>query len=72
MTCNIDRRGRWARGILGVLIVLGALAWHLALPDVDLWIHGLRLLMGIVGLLTMLGGFIGWCAIRALGFRTPI
>jgi len=70
--CNIDKRGRWARSILGIALMIGALLWHFAMPEADLWMHLLHLLIGLVGAFSLFQGLIGWCAVRAVGFKTSI
>ena len=75
MQCNIDRRGRVLRTTMGVvtdLIGTGlVLAWALgALPDAwALW-AGIAALLG--GGFMIFEGVNGWCAVRAMGFKTPI
>ena len=72
MTCNIDKRGRWARGIPGALLVIGALVWHLMVPDAGIWMHLVHLAIGLVGAFMVFQALVGWCAIRAMGFKTPV
>ncbi|MBU0640486.1 MAG: hypothetical protein KKB50_16610 [Planctomycetes bacterium] len=71
---NIDGRGRVARGISGLLFLLGValLVW-------DGWpIRGSWLRWGACGVLTLLGTFqlfeavAGWCVTLALGYKTPM
>ncbi len=72
MTCNIDKRGRRLRSSFGVFLMSGALLWHLAMPDAALWVHAIHLLIGLVGAFSLFQGLVGWCAIRAMGFKTPV
>ncbi|MEM6560258.1 MAG: hypothetical protein AAF656_01550 [Planctomycetota bacterium] len=73
MTCNIDAKGRLIRGILasGALIVAGVLGVLWA------WPSGSVLPWLVVAAAVALGCFgmyeakRGWCAARALGFKTP-
>ncbi len=73
LACNINRKGRWFRAVSGVLVI--AVAGGIALADSS-WSPTLR--WAIAGVLALLGAFqifeasMGWCAVRALGFRTPI
>lgn len=75
LTCNIDARGKRARLIYGVLmIILGiVLAAVWAWPDAQAWWKWLVVVACIVG-----GGFAvfearaGWCVIRAMGIKTPM
>ena len=73
LTRNIDRRGRLARAVSGALfLAAAALVVWLGLPA------GAWLRWTLVVLLALCGGFqvfeacVGWCATRALGFRTPM
>ena len=75
MQCNIDARGKAARLKAGlVAVVLGAILLGLALaagvgPGWLAWVG-----LGLVAA----GGFgifearAGWCAVRAMGIRTPL
>lgn len=75
MQCNIDRKGRWARIITGfvcdtigaVLVVLAIVGWG------SFWlllVTGLFLIAA--GAFMIFEGAVGWCATRALGFKTPM
>lgn len=86
--CNIDRRGRTIRTIAGaatLLIGLALLAAPLALgggePDAAtpqevagrnaaLLIGGIAACCG--GAFMLFEGLVGWCAVRAMGFKTPV
>ena len=73
MPCNIDRRGRAARvavGAVTALVGLGLFAlWYLRGPDWLAW-PAAGCVLG--GNFAMFEGAIGWCAVRAMGFRTPL
>ena len=62
---NIDRRGRWARAIIGSVLAMGGL-----------FAGGQVLWLGVV--LILAGGFVlfeavrGWCVMRACGIRTRL
>ena len=74
LTCNIDQRGKTARFVLGAFIevrgmLLGVLwyfgwtpAWTIW-PAIAIWLSGIFVLFEAM---------IGWCAVRAMGFKTPI
>ncbi len=68
---NISLGGRWIRISIGVLLIInGVLMIWLDLPGAGL---GWRIFQGIIlaaGLFTLLEGVLGWCAVRAMGFRT--
>jgi hypothetical protein len=74
LTCNIDRSGRWARGISGAaflivaaLVLLDALS--VGAPAVR-WTVGL--VLAAIGAFQVFEAWTGWCIMRALGFRTPM
>jgi len=74
MQCNIDRRGRALRlssGITTAAVGAGLLAarWLFGLEAWALW-AGLAALGG--GAFMIFEGAMGWCAVRAMGFKTPI
>ncbi|MBI1369893.1 MAG: hypothetical protein GC162_14710 [Planctomycetes bacterium] len=75
MQCNIDQRGRKVRFAWGLLMCAGAVALAVCgylgvVAGAWVWI--------VVGLLAAAGlfGFYearkGWCAVRAMGFKTPM
>ncbi len=74
LTCNIDRGGRWARGLSGLAFLV--IAAVVLLGGLGIGGTGLRWTVGIVA--ALLGAFqvfeavAGWCVMRALGFRTPM
>lgn len=73
LVCNIDSRGKRARLIAGIVLLAiavaaGVWAWHVG-----------SMLAGLVaGLIACCGSFAvfearaGWCALRAMQFKTPI
>ena len=75
MQCNIDAKGKAVRLIYGLLMLaIGALLAGLILANV---VTGWYWWVGVV-LLALAGGFgvfearAGWCAVRAMGFKTPM
>jgi uncharacterized membrane protein HdeD (DUF308 family) len=64
--CNIGKRGRILRGVLG-LIALAAGVWLLVREEHEFWAMGLC----VLGAFAIFEGIKGWCAIRALGFSPP-
>lgn len=71
-TCNIDRRGRRFRAFLGIaLLALGTTSTGLwFLPLAARWtVAGL---LFAAGLFTCYEAWAGWCAVRALGYKTRI
>jgi len=73
LACNIDQRGRRARLISGA--VAGVCGLALTIIGV---ITGSRALLVVGILLDVTGSFMvfegarGWCALRALGVKTPM
>ncbi|MFQ5805288.1 MAG: hypothetical protein ACE5I3_02430 [Phycisphaerae bacterium] len=74
LTCNIDRAGRWARGLCGLAFLL--IAALLLLRGLEIGGSGLRWTAGILaaalGAFQIFEALAGWCVTRALGFKTPI
>jgi hypothetical protein len=74
MVCNIDQRGRSHRYRIGsVLVVVGVLVWLVTSRFFDgavPWILGGGLVAG--GLFSWFEAKRGWCAVRALGFKTRV
>jgi hypothetical protein len=73
LTCNIDQHGRKARGISGMVFMLLAIGSAAAA-----WLTGNVLFWWLVALFAASGAFMlfeaanGWCAARAMGFKTKI
>lgn len=61
---NIGSSGRWLRGMGGVVLLAGAWFAYPGWP----WVALVLALSGISGIAA---GFLGWCALRAMGIRTP-
>ena len=74
LRCNIDSRGRVARLVYGVLVLLAGVAalglWALPSGTVVAWVVSAALL--VTGALAIFESRKGWCVMRALGFKTPI
>lgn len=74
MQCNIDAKGKAVR------LITGAAVGSVALIVAALWFQGILpewtgfaaagVLLG--GLFMMYEGLSGWCAVRAMGFKTPL
>jgi hypothetical protein len=74
LTCNINRRGRWARllygiGVLGLGISL-MLLWAVGTGSLLRWTMSCAVLLA--GAFAIFEASVGWCVVRALGFRTPL
>ena len=73
MQCNIDARGKRIRLISGaidcgagvVLLVVAAVVW----PG-QLWIWVVGSVAMLAGAFQVFEGRAGWCAVRAMGFKT--
>jgi hypothetical protein len=73
LACNIDQRGRKARLVSGVIVDLCGVVLILA----SLLAHSLGLLiagilLSVTGSFMIFEGACGWCALRALGIKTPM
>lgn len=62
---NIDNRGRLARGITGVLLLLGGL-----IAVFSIWWLGLTLLASAT--FVLFEAIRGWCGLRACGIKTKL
>ena len=71
MTCNIDRRGRRIRAFTGVGLIIVTLVWFALGPSAHWAVHGLQALLALGGAFAVFEGLVGWCAIRAMGVKTP-
>jgi len=67
--CNIERKGRWIRGMMGLVFLGTALALIFLTPPT-----GVRRLIVVIlafgGIFTIYEGVRGWCVLRALGMKT--
>ncbi len=74
LTCNIDSRGKRARLIYGlVLVVLGlVLLFTWALPAGTVWSWVVVVSCFVGGGFALFEARAGWCAVRAMGFKTPM
>jgi len=65
MKPNIDKRGRVARGRIAVVFVL---AGTCLIPQASV----LAAIFILIGLFCAFEAWIGWCAVRACGVKTPL
>ena len=72
LNCNIDARGKRARLIYGiVMLVIGvALAFALALPSGSVWMWVVAAACVLFGAFAIFEARAGWCFVRAMGFKT--
>ena len=74
LTCNIDSRGKRARLVYGILMILIGLAltifWAYGSGSGVRWtVAAGCVLAGVFGIFEARAG---WCAVRAMGIRTPM
>lgn len=74
MQCNIDARGRAVRRNGGILcLVLGALSTGAAFSGLPRGpLLGVGIFLILAGLFQLFESWKGWCAARAMGFKTPV
>lgn len=75
MQCNIDARGKAVRLVFGLVgLLASAFVAALAIAGVTPLEIGLivALLLAMGGAFGVFEGWKGWCALRAMGFRTPL
>lgn len=73
MKQNIDRGGRIARGISGLLCITlaGWMLWS-GWPSHETVRWGVGGLFLLLGLFQIFEALTGWCVMRACGFKTPM
>lgn len=74
MKCNIDARGRAARLRAGIVAaMLGTVGLGLGLAGIGgSWTLGVGVGLLLAGGFAIFEARAGWCAVRAMGFRTPV
>jgi hypothetical protein len=74
LQCNIDARGKRARLISGIVMLIVALAvagvWAWPGRSGVGWVVAALLLLA--GVFSIFQSAVGWCAVRAMGFKTRI
>lgn len=74
MQCNIDAKGKAVRLIYGLLMIaLGAVLSALILMEVlpGGWVWAGVVALVLAGAFGIYEARAGWCAVRAMGFKTP-
>ena len=71
MQCNIDAKGKAVRLVIG-LVTMGAGVVVLAIGGTEPLAIGTGLGCLAGGGFAVFEGWSGWCAVRALGFKTPL
>ena len=74
LQCNIDSKGRAARLIYGVVMMVAGIAtaafWAVPSGSVVAWVAAVSLF--VAGAFGIFEARAGWCAVRAMGFKTPL
>jgi hypothetical protein len=74
LSCNIDARGKVARLVWGILMLvaaaLAAIFWAAGSGSWVPW--AVVVALGVAGAFGIFEARAGWCVVRAMGFRTPI
>ena len=74
MTCNIDAKGKRLRLIGGITTLIAGvvllITWTTHAAGAFPWIVSIVLILG--GAFMIFEARAGWCAIRAMGFKTPV
>ncbi len=73
MKPNIDRKGRIARAISGLLFILFGLGiWYFSWPDSITFRWILSLVIIASGVFQLFEARKSWCVMRACGLKTPM
>ena len=74
LQCNIDSRGRVARLVYGVVLMgagsLAAWLWAAQTGSAWAWVVSVATIAG--GAFAIFEARAGWCALRAMGIKTPL
>ena len=74
LTCNIDSRGKMLRLIMGTIFLIDGLTllllWAWRTGSHVAWIASIVMIAG--GVFMIFEGRKGWCALRAMGMKTPV
>jgi hypothetical protein len=72
LQCNIDSRGKAARLIWGVLLLIVGLVllFTWAMPARSAWGWAVTILCLAGGAFAVFEARAGWCVVRAMGFKT--
>lgn len=69
VTCNIDARGRLLRAMIGLVLLVIALALVFMFPPSG-WRRVVVVILTVGGVFCLFEARAGWCAVRAMGIRT--
>ena len=71
--CNINRGGRVMRIATGLVLLGDAVMLYMYdLPGAGVWSRVLQAVLALLGAFVLFEGLVGWCAVRALGYRTKL
>ena len=74
MQCNIDAKGKAVRLVAGAVIegigFLLVVLWFIEI--LPAWAAVVGAVAALSGIFMVFEGISGWCAVRAMGFKTPI
>jgi hypothetical protein len=74
LNCNINARGKRARLIYGVILLIVGIvllfAW--AIPAGSVWAWIITIACMLSGGFAIFEARAGWCIVRAMGFKTPV
>jgi hypothetical protein len=74
LQCNIDSRGKAARLVYGIVVLIAGIAaaafW--ALPGGSVWAWVVSAGLVVAGAFAIFEARAGWCVVRAMGFKTPL
>jgi hypothetical protein len=74
LTCNIDSRGKMLRLIMGMIFLLDGLTllflWAWRTGSHAGWATSIVMMLG--GAFMIFEARKGWCALRAMGMKTPV
>ncbi len=73
-TCNINSKGKRIRLVFGaILLIVGIAAMLLhARPAGSVWAWVVSGSVTAIGAFMLFEARAGWCALRAMGFKTPL
>lgn len=73
MQCNIDQRGRKARLVTGAVVdALGVFLLVAGIYVGKKWLIVAGAIACLSGMFMIFEGVKGWCAVRAMGFKTKL
>jgi hypothetical protein len=69
--CNLDQRGRVLRFFGGLMMFFGgSILFVVGVPGDTYWWRVFQIGLMVLGVFITYEGIMGWCALRAMGFKT--